>query len=133
MKQLFLLVAAICLFSCYKEKKPILETVSGTWTIVETSTDASGIVQVQTYLPSSEFTMEFAPGGQLVLTGANPGQAASPLWNYDRYQVLPENMIRFYQSTGTQEIKAYFTVNGELFLNHLSTRCAHEEKFVRLK
>lgn len=131
MKQLFLLLAIACLFSCTKEK--IVETVSGTWTIVETNTDAGGIVQVQTYAPTSEFTVEFAPNGQLILTGANPGQAASPLWNYDRYEVLPDNIIRFFKSTGNEEIKAYFTINGELFLNHLSTRCAHEEKFTKIK
>lgn len=131
MKQLFLLLAIACLFSCSKEK--IVETISGTWTIVETNTDASGIVQVQTYAPSSEFTMEFGPEGRLILTGANPGQAMSPLWGFDRYEVLPGNMLRFFQSNGTQEIKAYFTINGELFLNHLSTRCAFEERFVRIK
>jgi hypothetical protein len=131
MKQLFLLLAIVCLFSCTKEK--IVETVSGTWTIVETNTDASGIVQVQTYAPTSEFTIEFGANGQLILTGANPGQAMSPLWGFDRYEVLPGNMIRFSQSNGSQEIEAYFTINGELFLNHLSTRCAHEEKFVRVK
>jgi hypothetical protein len=104
MKRLTVFLAIICLFSCTKEK--IVESVSGTWTIVETNSDATGIIQVQSYAPSSEFTVEFGANGQLNLSGANPGQAMSPLWGYNRYEVLPGNIIRFFKSTGSEEIKA---------------------------
>jgi hypothetical protein len=130
MKKLFLLLTVICLFSCSKENIP---SISGIWTIVETNAEIGGGVQVQTYPPSSEVTMEFGANGQLILTGTNPGRAMSPLWDYDRYEVLPDQVIRFYKSFNGEEMKAFFTVEGDLFLNYLTVRCGYEEKFLRLK
>lgn len=131
MKTILLCVAMLTLFSCSKEN--LDKTIPGSWTIVETNIgDGSGYA-IQTYTPSSEITIEFGAGGQLMLTGSNPGTAMSPLWEYDRYQIRKDNTIRFYQSTGSKEMEAYYSVEGNLFLNYLWARCGYEEQFLRVR
>jgi hypothetical protein len=105
----------------------------GTWTIVETNSAENGFIEVQIYPPSSEVTLEFGSNGTLLRTGSNPGTAKSPLWEYDKYQVLEKNIIRFYQSAGGKEVKAFYTLDGNLFLNYLAMRHGYEEKFLKIK
>lgn len=131
MKRLFYSLVVILLFSCTKENVP--STIDGTWAIVESNIGNGTGIEVMQYTPSSELTLQFAENNTLVLAGANPGTAQSPLWQYDRYQLLPNSMIRFFQSYGPQEMKAHYTIEGELFLNYPWARCGHEEKFVRVK
>lgn len=131
MKQFFLALAIICLFSCSKEQT--IQPIDGTWTIIETNSAESGYIEVQTYRPSSEVTLEFGSNGTLIRTGSNPGTAKSPLWEYDKYQLLEKNIIRFYQSAGSKETKAFYTLDGNLFLNYLSMRHGYEEKFLKIK
>lgn len=131
MKQLLTFLAAAILFGCSKEK--ISSPPTGTWTIIETNLEDAGGIQVQTYTPSSEISLEFGAKGDLVLTGANPGNAMSPLWEYDSYQMLEDDVIRFYQRAGNKEVQAYFSIEGDLFLNYLNLRCPYEEKFLRIK
>jgi len=131
MKQLFICVALIALFSCTRQN--LKEPFSGTWTIVETNSAENGFIQLQTYPPSSEVTLKFAGNGTLVRTGTNPGTAKSPLWEYDKYQVLEENIIRFYQSAGSKEMRALYTVDGNLVLNYLAMRHGYEETFLKIK
>ena len=131
MKHFFFALAIACLFSCSKEQT--IQPIDGTWTIIETNAGTGYGVQVQTYAPSSETTVQFAANGQLIVTGTNPGQAMSPLWEFDRYELLPDQIIRFYQSNGQEEMKAFMTLDGNLFLNYLSARCEFEEKYIRLK
>lgn len=131
MQKLTLLATIFFLFGCAKENIALVP--SGTWTIVETAAGTGTSVQLQTYSPTSEITLEFAPGGRLVLTGANPGQAMSPLWEYDRYEIQADNIIRFFHTNGSREMKAYLTLNNELYLNYLWARCGYEEKFVKVK
>lgn len=101
--------------------------------MVETNTDTGGAIQVQTFAPSSEITLEFRPGGQLLVSGPNSLQAMSPLWQYNRYQLLNDNIIRFYQTGGSSETRAYFTLNGDLYLNYLHVRCPYKEKFLKIR
>ncbi|RYF81424.1 MAG: hypothetical protein EON98_12395 [Chitinophagaceae bacterium] len=131
MKRLILALAIVCLFSCSKEQT--IQPIDGTWTIIETNTAESGYIEVQTYLPSSEVTLEFGSNGMLIRTGSNPGTAKCPLWEYDRYQLLEKNIVRFYQSAGNKEVKAYYTLEGNLFLNYLNMRHGYEEKFQKIK
>jgi len=131
MKQLFAFLAIVILFGCTKENHSDL--LSGTWTIVETNIEDAGGIQVQSYPPSSEITLEFGINGSLILTGANPGNAMSPLWEYDSYQMLEDNVVRFYQRSGNKEVQAYFSIEGNLFLNYLNLRCPYEEQFLKVK
>ena len=131
MKQLLLLFAMTTLFGCTKER--ISQPPPGTWTIVETNDVSAGYVQIQTYVPSTEVTLEFGNAGNLILTGSNPGVAKSPLWEYDKYQMLEKNIIRFYQSTGNKERQAYYEVEGNLYLNYFDARHGYEEQFLRVK
>lgn len=131
MKRFVTCLALLALFSCTKEKRPSLP--SGSWTIVESNIGTGTGFVVQTYQPSSELTVEFGADGKLLLTGNNPGTANSPLWEFDRYEMKPNNHMRFYQSGGSKEMEAFATVNGELHLNYLQTTCGYEEKFLRVK
>ena len=131
MKTLLLCVVFLTLFSCSKEK--LDQTIPGTWTIVESNIGDGTGYTIQTYPPSSEITLEFGPSGQLLLTGTNPGTAMSPLWEYDRYEIRKDNTIHFYQSTGSKEMEAYYSLDGHLFLNYLRARCGYEERFLRVK
>ena len=131
MKKLVLLfwVAAL-LSNCTKEK--IIEPISGTWTIVETNDARAGYIQVKTYAPSSEITLQFGENNNLILTGNNPGVAESPLWEFDKYQVLQGNFVKLYQSTGSKQMKVYYEIEGNLFLNY-PDRHGYEEKFLRIR
>jgi hypothetical protein len=131
MKQLLTFFAITILFGCTKEK--ISEPPTGTWTIVKTDLGDAGGIQIQTFTPSSEITLEFGKNGSLLLTGANPGNALSPLWEYDSYQILEDDIIRFYQRYGNKEVQAYFSIEGNLYLNYLHLRCPYEEEFLRIK
>ena len=131
MKRLLFLLVISFLFSCTKENVPA--TIEGTWAIIESNIGNGTGVEVMRYAPSSEMTLQFAENNMLVLTGGNPGEAQSPLWQYDRYKILPNSMIRFFQSFGPQEMEAHYTIDGELYLNYPWARCGHEEKFVRVK
>ena len=131
MKQLLLFFAIAILFGCTKEN--ISEPPAGTWTIIETNLEEAGGIQIQTYSPSSEITLEFGKNGNLLLSGANPGNAMSPLWEYDSYQILEDDIIRFYQRTGNKEVQAYFSIEGNLYLNYLNLRCPYEEEFLKIK
>lgn len=131
MKKLILLFWASALFlSCTKEK--ITDAISGTWTIVETNDARTGYIQVKTYTPSSEITLQFGDNGNLVLTGSNPGVAESPLWEFDKYQVLPGNFVKLYQSVGNKEMKVFYEIEGSLFLSYPDWH-GYEEKFLRIK
>ncbi|HVF96601.1 MAG TPA: hypothetical protein VM871_04740 [Flavisolibacter sp.] len=131
MRKLLPLLTFLFLLGCSKEKFP--QTIPGTWTIIESNIGTGTGYTVQTYAPSSETTIEFASNGTLVLTGINPGTAMSPLWEFDRYEIEPDNKIRFYQTSGGKEMEAFFTLNGELYLNYLWARCGYEEKFLKLR
>ena len=131
MKQLLLFLAITILFGCTKEK--ISEPPAGTWTIVETNLEDAGGIQFQTYAPSSEMNLEFGENGKLVLSGVNPGNAMSQLWEYDSYQLLEDEIIRFYQRNGSKEVQAYFSIEGNLYLNYLNLRCPYEEEFLKIK
>jgi hypothetical protein len=131
MKRLIYSLVLIFLFSCTKEEAPAF--IDGTWTIVESNIGTGTGVEVYTYTPSSDITVRFEPNNLLVLTGANPGDARSPLWQYDRYEIRENSMIRFYQSNGREVMVAHYTIDGHLYLNYPWARCGHEEKFVRVK
>ena len=131
MKQLLTFFAITILLGCTKEK--ISEPPTGTWTIIETNLEDAGGIQIQTYTPSSEVTLEFGNNGSLMLSGANPGNAMSPLWEYDSYQMLEDDIVRFYQRHGNKEAQAYFSIEGNLYLNYLNLRCPYEEEFLRVK
>ena len=133
MKQLLLLAAVVSFFGCTKEK--IIESIPGTWTIIETNDGDTGGAgfKIQTYSPSSEISLHFGENGDLQLEGSNPGKANSPLWHYDRYELLEGHTIRFYQSSGNKQQKAYFEIEGDLYLNYINSRHGYEEKFLRVK
>lgn len=131
MKRLLYSLVLILLFSCTKEQVPA--TIDGTWTIVESNIGTGSGVEVHRYAASSEITLQFAPNNVLTLTGANPGAARSPLWEFDKYEIRENSMIRFFQSSGTLEMTAHYTIEGQLFLNYTWARCGYEEKFVRIK
>lgn len=131
MKKILPIWTLVFLFSCTKEKTSV--NIPGTWAIVESNIGTGTGYTVQTYLPSSEFTVEFRPDNGLRLVGTNPGTANSPLWQFDRYAMLADDKIRFYQSAGNEEMEAFITLNGELYLNYLWARCGYEEKFLKVK
>src|SRR4051812_47885448 len=112
MKLLSLSIALFVLSACTKEK--ISPTIPGTWTIVESNIGTGTGYSVQTYLPSSEITLEFMPNGNLSVSGNNPGTAMSPLCEFDKYKITADNKVRFFQSAGTKEMEAFYTLNGDL-------------------
>jgi hypothetical protein len=123
MKRILLLLVILSAISCTKEKD--LSSLTGTWrlTQINSSPPASSV-----YLYGSELSIEFKEKDTLVILGPKPNYTY--LQEFDRYQVVGNERIRFFNTTTGDELFAVFSVGETLSLSY-EVRCPYEEKFVR--
>lgn len=123
MKQiLFLLAVVVSLLSCTKEKEET--TLTGVWTLTQINSGSTSSV----FLYGSELSIEFKKNDTLVILGPKPNYTF--LQDFNRYKIVSNNRIRFY-NTGTQdELFASYRMDKNLQLSY-EVRCPYEEKFIR--
>ena len=122
MKRNILLLALFFTFGCTKEKAP--NSVLGTWTL--TQINSGGISTI--YLTGYELSVEFKPDGHFDILGPKPNYTF--LQEYNRYETLGIDRIRFFDSTSNEQLFAVFHVDKTLSLSY-EVRCPYEERFTR--
>jgi hypothetical protein len=121
MKRIVLLLAILSVISCTKEKKS--DSIIGTWTLTEINTLTPSPIR----LTGTEVSVSFNKDGSLDISG-NPNYTS--LRELNRYEIVTNERIRFFNITTQDELFAYFGVNKTLSLSY-EVRCPYEEKFIR--
>lgn len=121
MKQIALLFLMVSLFSCSKEKIP--NSIVGSWTLTEIDSYNASTIR----LSGTELSVKFNSDGSFDISG-KPNY--SFLQDFDRYEILTDGRIRFYNHATTDELFASFSLNTTLSLSY-QVRCPYEEKFIR--
>ena len=118
-----MLLVVIAAISCTKEKD--LNPLAGSWrlTQINSSPPASSV-----YLYGTELSIEFKEKDTLVILGPKPNYTF--LQNFNRYEVIGNDRIRFSNTDTQDELFANFTLGEGLSLSYV-VRCPYEEKFVR--
>lgn len=122
MKRVIPFLGILFLIGCTKDQEP--DSIVGTWTLTEINTDNTSSVQ----LSRTEFSVEFTAKDSVVILGPKPNY--SYLQDFNRYQILGEGRIRFFNTNNQEELFASFEVDKNLSLMY-RVRCPYEEKFMR--
>jgi hypothetical protein len=80
------------------------------------------------YLTGTEFSVDFKSDGRFDILGPKPNY--SFLQEFNRYETVSFDRIRFYDSTSNEELFANFQIDNSLSLSY-EFRCPYEEKFTR--
>ncbi|MBO9681453.1 MAG: hypothetical protein J7502_02065 [Flavisolibacter sp.] len=122
MKRIVPFLVLVLLIGCSKEQEP--NSLTGTWTLTQiNSGDTSSVI-----LYGTEFSVQFKEKDSLFILGPKPNY--SFLQDYDRYEVIGTNRIRFFNLTTGDELFASFHIDKTLSLSY-EVRCPYEEKFIR--
>jgi hypothetical protein len=122
MKRIIPFLALFFLISCTKEQEP--NSLTGIWTLTQiNSGDTSSVI-----LYGTEFSVQFKEKDSLFILGPKPNY--SFLQDYDRYEIIGSERIRFFNSVNGDELFAGFHVDKTLSLSY-EVRCPYEEKFIR--
>ena len=122
MKQILLLLVFFSVIGCTKEKEP--DSLLGSWRLMQINSGDTSTV----YLTGSELSVEFKSDGHFDILGPKPNYTF--LQDFNRYETMSFDKIRFFDSTSTQELFAVFHVDKTLSLSY-ELRCPYEEKFTR--
>jgi hypothetical protein len=122
MKQIALLFVIITIFSCTKEKDS--NSIVGAWTL--TQINSGNISSV--LLSGTELSIQFTDKDSLIILG--PKSNYTFLQDYNRYEIINYERIRFFNTSTSDELFATFSVNKTLSLSY-EVRCPYEEKFIR--
>jgi len=122
MKQILLLLAFFSVIGCTKEKEP--DSLLGSWRLMQINSGDTSTV----YLTGSELSVEFKSDGHFDILGPKPNYTF--LQDFNRYETVSFDKIRFFDSTSAQELFAVFHVDKTLSLSY-ELRCPYEEKFSR--
>ncbi|HEY0354790.1 MAG TPA: hypothetical protein VGC29_01220 [Flavisolibacter sp.] len=128
MKQILLCFLVIIGISCTKEKSA---SIKGEWTIVETNAGTGYGWNTLNYQAGSDISIEFRSSGDFIVSGPKPGASNSKLWDYNKYELLADQSIRFYHTDTGKEMTANFEIVNGLQLHYSWARCGYSEKFVR--
>ncbi len=108
--------------SCTKDQVP--DTIVGEWTLTEiNSGDASSIK-----LFGNEVSVEFKEEGKFEIIG--PKSNYTFLQDFNKYELISTDRIRFFNSATSNELYASFQVGNALSIFY-ELRCPYEEKFMR--
>jgi len=80
------------------------------------------------YLAGTELSVEFKPDGHFDILGPKPNYTF--LQDFNRYETVSFDRIRFFDSTSTEQLFAIFHIDKTLSLSY-EVRCPYEEKFTR--
>jgi hypothetical protein len=122
MKRIILLLALFSIMGCTKEKQP--DSLLGSWRLMQINSGDTSTV----YLTGTEFSVDFKSDGRFDILGPKPNY--SFLQEFNRYETVNFDRIRFYDSTSTEELFANFQIENSLSLSY-EFRCPYEEKFTR--
>jgi hypothetical protein len=122
MKRIVPFLVLVLLIGCTKEQEP--NSLTGTWTLTQiNSGDTSSVI-----LYGTEFSVQFKEKDSLFILGPKPNY--SFLQDYNQYEVIGTNRIRFFNLTTGDELFAGFHIDKTLSLSY-EVRCPYEEKFIR--
>jgi len=121
MKQIVLLFVIVSLFSCTKQKTP--DSIVGSWTLTEIDSYNASAIR----LSGTELSVKFNSDGSFDISG-KPNYTF--LQDFDRYEIITDGRIRFYNTTSADQLFASFNLNKTLSLSY-ELRCPYEEKFIR--
>ena len=109
MKRIIPFLALLFLISCTKEQEP--NSLTGIWTLTQiNSGDTSSVI-----LYGTEFSVQFKEKDSLFILGPKPNY--SFLQDYDRYEIIGSERIRFINSVNGDELFAGFHVDKTLSLS----------------
>lgn len=100
------------------------DSLTGTWTLTQINSGDTSSIR----LYGTEFSVQFKEKDSLFILGPEPNY--SFLQDYDRYQVIGNDRIRFFNSITGNELFAGFHIDKTLSLSY-QVRCPYEEKFIR--
>jgi len=122
MKRIFPFLLILLLISCTKEQD--LNSLTGTWTLTQINSGDTSTVR----LYGTEFSVQFKEKDSLFILGPKPNY--SFLQDFDRYEVIGNDRIRFFNSITGDELFAGFHIKKTLSLSY-EVRCPYEEEFIR--
>ena len=121
MKQIALLFVIISIVGCTKEKES--NSIVGTWTLTEIDTYNTSSIR----LSGTELSIQFKPDSSFTFLG-KPNYTY--LQDFNRYEMVRNDRIRFFNTTTQDELFAGLNVGKTLSLSY-EVRCPYEEKFIR--
>lgn len=122
MKRLFLLLVIITTFSCTKEKDQ--HSLIGTWNLTQISAGSPSPI----FLNGNELSVEFKSDGCFDILGPKPNY--SFLQDFNQYEVLTNDRIRFFNVTTQEQLYAVFDL-GEALAFSYEVNYPYQEKFTR--
>ena len=122
MKAIIGALLVLCLVSCTKEREK--NSIVGAWRLTQITTVDTSTV----YLQGNELSVEFKPDGRLDILGPKPNYTF--LQDFNKYETLSNDRIRFFDSTSNNQLLATYRVDNNLSLLY-QVRCAYEETFSR--
>jgi len=122
MKRNLVILALFAIIGCTKEIEQ--NSLVGSWRLTQINSGDSSTI----YLSGTELSVEFKPDGHFDILGPKPNYTF--LQDFNRYETLSYDRIRFFDSTSTAELFANFHLDKTLSLSYV-LRCPYEEKFTR--
>ena len=122
MKRIVLVLVIFSVLSCTKEQVP--PTIVGTWTLTEINSGNTSSIQ----LFGNEVSVEFKKEGNFEILG--PKSNYTFLQDFDKYELVNMDRIRFFNTASSNELFAFFQVSNTLSFAY-EIRCPYEEKFMR--
>lgn len=123
MKRIALLFVILSFIGCAKEKD--LNTITGTWSLSEIT---SGSPSSSVLLSQTELAVQFTDKDSLIILG--PKANYTYLANFNKYEIVSDNRIRFFNTNTQDELFADYIIDKNLSLSY-QVRCLYEEKFTR--
>jgi len=123
MKRIALLFVIVSVISCTKEQDH--DSIVGTWTLSQIN---SGSPSSSVVLARTELSIQFTEKDSLIILGPKPNYTY--LENFDKYQIISNDRIRFFNTSTSDELFASFIIGNTLSLSY-QVRCPYEEKFIR--
>lgn len=122
MKRIVLLLVILSVIGCTKNKES--NSVVGTWALTQINSAYNSSV----LLLGTEVSVKFKSDGSFDILG--PQANYTYLQDFNRYEVMSDNRIRFFSTNSSDELLAIFEVNKTLSLFY-QVRCPYEEEFIR--
>ena len=121
MKQIALLALILSFIGCTKEKAP--DSIVGDWKLTEIDSYNASMIR----LSGTELSVTFNSDGSFAISG-KPNYTF--LQDFNRYELINEGRIRFYNTSTKDTLFADFTLHNALSFSY-EVRCPYEEKFMR--
>ncbi|MGZ3845192.1 MAG: hypothetical protein ACXVBH_04005 [Flavisolibacter sp.] len=122
MKAIIGALLVLSLVSCAKENDT--NSIVGSWRLTQITTVDTSTV----YLQGTELSVDFKGDGRMEILGPKPNYTF--LQDFNKYETLSNNRIRFFDSTSNNQLFATFRIDNTLSLLY-EVRCAYEERFTR--